>query len=91
MSVIEEELISDSRNEIVRDLVVHMYAFVSRPSPSFCKEAAKKLVAAYPFMKDSGKGSGYVSFCYNWYMLPPFKQLVSLRDHGKDHREGQQF
>ncbi|MCG8624298.1 MAG: hypothetical protein MJE68_20180, partial [Proteobacteria bacterium] len=61
MSAIEEEeLMCDSRNEIVRDLVVHMYAFANRPSPKFCKEAASKLVVAYPFMKDSGKGCGYV-------------------------------
>ena len=38
-----------------------MYAFVDRPSPHFCRDVARKLVACYPFMKDVGKGSGYVS------------------------------
>lgn len=89
MSAIEEELNPDSRNEIVHDLVVHMYAFANCPSPKFCREAASKLVVAYPFMKDSGKGRGYVCLfllsCYH------FKVFDILRDHGKNDRESQQL
>ena len=59
MAAIEdEELKPDTRNEIVCDLVVHMYASMSKPNPNFCRDVASKLVRRYPFMKDSVKGSG---------------------------------
>ena len=47
------------RNEIVRDLVTTMYAYMSKPDKDFCTLVAKRLVAKYNFMKDVG--GGYVS------------------------------
>ena len=49
------------RNEIVRDLVVHMYSFTPKIQKAFCTKAAEMLVTKYPFMRDVGKVSGYVS------------------------------
>ncbi len=55
MAAIEEKLLdSELRCEIVRDLVTHMYSFVGKPTSHFIEEVSK-LVANYPFMKDSGK------------------------------------
>lgn len=64
-----KQLTTDSRNEIVRDLVTHMYASFKdedeKPVSAFCREVARKLVQKYPFMADAqttkGGGSGYVS------------------------------
>lgn len=61
MKAIEEEkLTPDVRNEIVRDLVTHMYGYVEKPTTSFCKFVAQRLILKYSFMRDS-KGTGYVS------------------------------
>ena len=65
-----KQLTPDARNEIVRDLVTHMYASLQneddRPTVNFCREVARKLVMKYPFMADAqakkGVGQGYVSF-----------------------------
>lgn len=41
MTAIEEKKLSpDIRNEIVRDLVTHMYGFMEKPTSSFCKFVA---------------------------------------------------
>ena len=52
------------RNEIVRDLVTHIYAHVEKPSVAFVTEVAGLLVKTYPFMADSVTipgASAYVS------------------------------
>ena len=56
----EQKLTSDIRNEIVRDLVTHMYGFAQKPSNYLCKFVAQRLILKYMFMRDS-KGTGYVS------------------------------
>ena len=48
------------RNALVRDLVVHMYSFGSRPSKKFCSFVAKRLILKYPSLRDAC-GTGYVS------------------------------
>lgn len=61
MSAIDEKKLSpDIRNEIIRDLVTHMYGFMDKPTSGFCKFVAQRLTLKYTFMKDS-KGTGYVS------------------------------
>ena len=55
MAAIEEKTLdSELRSEIVKDLVTHMYSFVGKPTSHFIEEVSRKLVANYPFMKDSG-------------------------------------
>lgn len=56
----EKKLTPEIRNEIVRDLVTHMYGHVEVPKASFCKFVAQRLILQYAFMRDS-KGTGYVS------------------------------
>ena len=56
----EEKLTPDVRNEIVRDLVTHMYGYAEKPTTSFCKFVAQRLILKYSFMWDT-KGTGYVS------------------------------
>ena len=61
----------DVRNEIVRDVVSTMYAYMSQPNKEFCTQDAKQLVEKYSSMRDVGTNvTGYVSFyvqsyCYN--------------------------
>ena len=72
MFAIEEKILTpDVRNEIVRDLVTHMYGFMEKPSPSFCKFVAQRLILRYKFMRDS-IGTGYVSS----YMYADFCLLM---------------
>jgi hypothetical protein len=56
----EEKLTPDIRNEIVRDVVTHMYGYMEKPTTSFCKFVAQRLILQHKFMRDS-KGTGYVS------------------------------
>ena len=56
----EEKLTPDIRNELVRDLVTHMYGYMEKPTASFCKFVAQRLILQHKFMRDS-KGTGYVS------------------------------
>ncbi len=64
----ENKLTPDVRNEVVRDLVTHMYGYMEKPTSSFCKYVAQRLILQYKFMRDS-KGTGYVShrklICHN--------------------------
>lgn len=61
MKAIEtEKLTRDLRNEIVRDLVTHMYRYTEKPTTTFCKFAAQRLILKYQFMRDT-MGTGYVS------------------------------
>ena len=61
MDAIEDkQLTPDVRNEVVRDLVTHMYGFMLKPNSSFCQYCAQRLILKYPFMRDS-VGTGYVS------------------------------
>ncbi len=53
------------RNEIVRDLVTHIFSHNPNPQKEFCTQAAQMLVQQYKFMRDRGhKVSGYVSELY---------------------------
>ncbi|XP_064403971.1 uncharacterized protein LOC135349363 isoform X1 [Halichondria panicea] len=50
----EKSLNPEVRNEIVRDLVTHVYAYLEQPTMVFIGEVAKQLVEKHPFMADSG-------------------------------------
>lgn len=66
MTAIAEERLypPEVRNEIVRDLVTHIYAHTEKPTPAFVGDVAKLLVKKYPFMADSVTGSSaFVSDC----------------------------
>ena len=56
----QQKLTPDVRNEIVRDLVTHMFGFVEKPTSSFCKFVAQELILKHSFMRDT-KGTGFVS------------------------------
>ena len=61
MKAIEDKrLTPDVRNELVRDLVTHMYGCMEKPSSESCKFVAQRLILKYPFMRDT-MGTGYVS------------------------------
>ena len=46
----------------MHDLVTQMFTFKANPDRTFCSIVAKKVIKAYPFMKDCGNAvSGYVS------------------------------
>ena len=50
------------RNEIVRDLVAHMFSYNPKPQKDFCTHVAQMLIRKYKFMCDTGhKVSGFVS------------------------------
>jgi len=48
-----KKLNPEVRNEIVRDVVVHMYACVDRPTSAFVSKVADQLIEKYPFMRDT--------------------------------------
>ena len=50
----EKSLNPEVRNEIVRHLVTHVYAYLEQPTMVFIGEVAKQLVEKHPFMADSG-------------------------------------
>ena len=57
-----KKLTPSVRNEIVRDLVTTMYAYMPNPNKAFCTMVAKLLVESYSFLKDVGANvTGYVS------------------------------
>ena len=58
LAIADKKLNPEVRNEIVRDLVTHMYGHVDKPDPSLAANVANLLVARYPFMADSVTGSG---------------------------------
>lgn len=49
-----QQLTSDVRNEISRDLITLLYTYETNPGASHCKKLAAQLVATYPFMADTG-------------------------------------
>ena len=53
-AIAERQLHPDVRNEIVRDLVTHIYGHVEKPKVDLVTKVAKLLVEKYPFMADSG-------------------------------------
>ena len=59
-----KKLTIELQNEIVRDLVIQMYACSEKPDKSFHTDVAKKLVSKYPFMRDKGGVSGCVLEVY---------------------------
>lgn len=72
-----KKLNPDIRNEIVRDLVTHMYGHVEKPSPGFINKVAKMLVEKYPFMSDSSDSSDSMPYVCGMFIrflsLLPFK------------------
>lgn len=52
-AISEKKLTPEVRNEIVRDLVTHIYGLVDRPDSILATKAARLLVEKYPFMADS--------------------------------------
>ena len=57
-AISEKRLYSEVRNEIVRDLVTHIYGHEEKPNIDIATNVAKLLVAKYPFMADSASSSG---------------------------------
>lgn len=55
-AIVDKRLYPEVRNEIVRDLVTHIYSHVEKPSITFVTKAASMLVEKYPFMADSACG-----------------------------------
>lgn len=51
-SIIDKKLNPDVRNEIVRDLVTHMYGYNDKPTTTLVAKAARLLIEQYPFMAD---------------------------------------
>ena len=49
-------------NEIVRDLVIHIFAHIEKPSVAFVTEVAGLLVKTYPFMANSVTVSGVSAY-----------------------------
>lgn len=58
IAISEKRLYPEIRNEIVRDLVTHMYGHVDKPDTSLAMKVGNLLVEQYPFMADSVTGSG---------------------------------
>lgn len=77
MGAIKEcKLNPETRNEIVRDLVTHMYGYMEKPNASFCNFVAQRLVRQYPFMRDA-KGSGHVNYIVASYPIIIFTTLTN--------------
>lgn len=71
----KKRLNPEVRNEIVRDLVTHMYGTVEKPTAAFVYRVAEMLVDKYPFMADSSASNPYVSALL---CLTPFACAYSL-------------
>lgn len=69
-AISKKRLTPDIRNEIVRDLVTHVYGCVGRPSSSFITKIADMLIERYPFMADSSDSTPSVSAYI--HMFVPF-------------------
>ena len=57
-AISEKKLYPEVRNEIVRDLVTHLYAHVDKPTSTMIAKVARLLVEKYKFMADSSTSSG---------------------------------
>ena len=57
----DKKITSKGCSALVRDLVVHMYSFSSRPLWQFCEFQVRMLITKYPYLQDA-VGTGYVSF-----------------------------
>ncbi len=75
-AIFEKTLNCEVRNEIVRDLVTHVYSYIEKPTSAFVESVAKKLVDKYSFMGDFGN-MPHVSSGY-WY-------LIICNSHGNSH------
>lgn len=62
LAIAQKKLCPDIRNEIVRDLVTHIYGQVERPDVTLATKVAKLLVENYPFMADSVTTSGSTTY-----------------------------
>ena len=76
-AISKKRLTPDVRNEIVRDLVTHVYGCVGRPSASFVTKIADMLVDRYPFMADSSDTAPSVS--------SNFVKIVAIGSHLSKH------
>lgn len=56
----EQSLTESARNEMVRALVLQLFARSIKPTRIQCEAVARKLILKYPFLKDD-LGNGYVS------------------------------
>ena len=63
-AISKKKLCPEIRNEIVRDLVTHMYGTVDKPTATFVSRVAEMLVDKYPFMADSSASNPYVRSYY---------------------------
>ncbi len=71
MSAISSKRLSpDVRNEIVRDLVTHMYANIDKPGALFVSKVADKLIKTYPFMADSSESTPAVCYVHHEHSFP---------------------
>ena len=73
----EKKLTFDIRNEIIRDLVTHMYGYVEKPTSSLCKFVAQQLILKYTFMRDT-KGTDYVSLAITATILMQYTHVCKL-------------
>lgn len=64
-AISQRKLSPDVRNEIVRDVVTHVYGQVEKPDITIATKVAKLLVETYPFMADS-RSSGSTVYVINF-------------------------
>ncbi len=57
-----KKLNPEIRNEIVRDLVTHMYGHTEKPGIGFVNKVSRLLVEKYPFMSDSSDSQDALSY-----------------------------
>lgn len=85
-AISEKRLYPDVRNEIVRDLVTHMYGNVDKPDSPSVTKIAKSLVERYPFMADSVTTSGSTAYVSAWSELAcqsiRYNIVLIFRVHG---------
>ena len=59
----------------------HMYGYMEKPTTTFCKFAAQRLILKYQFMRDT-KGTGFVSkylFIYLYIIMKHLKGVVGKK------------
>lgn len=61
-AITERQLNPEVRNEIVRDLVTHIYGHMEKPNVALVTKVAKLLVEKYQFMADSITSSGSTTY-----------------------------
>ena len=61
-AITRKKLNPEVRNELVRDIVTHIYGTVDKPNPALIAKVARSLVQRYPFMADSVLSPGCTIF-----------------------------